>query len=391
MVGCRRAIRPTQSNPTLHLPRLRGTLDVFLAIWKDKAMPSARIIALICTFADLGGGGGLAGDLAFNAPGNILIADQFNNRVVEVAPSGEIVWQFGLGPNDVTSSSPVGVNDALRVGSNTLVTSTGAPPGSEPMCPAGCADDRVLLIDAHGAIIWQYGRFGVAGSGPDELNMPVQASWTPMHTVLIADQANQRIIEVSHDKKILWQYGVTGVAGSGPNHLNAPNSAELLDNGDILIADQSNNRAIEVSRSHKIIKTFTAGGTASAVAFASRLLNGDSLLTDSNNGRIVEVDAQDAVVWSYVIGSGGDGNSSPLPSRALRLKNGETLISDQFNHRVIVVDQAGRIVHQLGTLNLAGYDPNSVQNSLNAPCDAKKIGDYTGLTWSDSLHTVPGP
>ena len=33
----------------------------------------------------------------FNRPGNILIADQFNNRVIEVDPAGHIVWQFGEG------------------------------------------------------------------------------------------------------------------------------------------------------------------------------------------------------------------------------------------------------------------------------------------------------
>src|SRR5258708_14016915 len=33
----------------------------------------------------------------FNAPGNILISDQFNNRVVEVAPDAHIVWTFGSG------------------------------------------------------------------------------------------------------------------------------------------------------------------------------------------------------------------------------------------------------------------------------------------------------
>ncbi len=52
----------------------------------------------------------------FNEPGNILIADQFNNRVVEATPGGNIVWQFGLGPNDFSAKSIIGVNDAQRVG-----------------------------------------------------------------------------------------------------------------------------------------------------------------------------------------------------------------------------------------------------------------------------------
>jgi hypothetical protein len=346
--------------------------------------PIAGIVAL----ATLTGGGATAEGVGFNTPGNTLIADQFNNRVIEVAPSGDIVWQFGLGPLDVTAKSPVGVNDALRVGENTLVSASGASPGSEPLCPRGCADSRVMLIDPNGRIIWQYGRFGVTGAGRDELNTPVQATWTAMHTVLITDQANQRVIEVSRDKKILWQYGTTGVAGAGPDQLNSPNSAQLLDNGDILIADQSNNRAIEVTRSHRIVATFSAGGAVSAVAFASRLPDGDTLLTDSNNSRVVEVDSRDRTVWSYVTAAQAGGSPSPLPTRALRLDNGETLISDQYNHRVITVDPAGRVVRQYGALNTPGYDAKSALHALNAPYDAKRIGDYTGMTWSDSLHTA---
>jgi hypothetical protein len=243
---------------------------------KEIAMAAIGPIAVIVAFATLGAGVSLAEGAGYNAPGNTLIADQFNNRVIEVAPSGAIVWQFGLGPTDVTSTSPVGVNDALRVGENTLVSASGAPPGSESLCPSGCADNRVMLIDPQGKIIWQYGRFGVTGSGHDELNTPVQATWTPMHTILITDQANQRVIEVSRDKKVLWQYGTTGVAGAGIGHLNSPDSAQWLDNGNILIADQSNNRAIEVTRSHRIVATFSAGGTVSAAAFAAERRHSDN-------------------------------------------------------------------------------------------------------------------
>ena len=319
-------------------------------------------------------------DGGFNTPGNILIADQFNNRVIEVNRHGHIVWHFGLGPLDVSANSIIGVNDAQRVGDLTLMAGTGAPAGSEPLCPSGCADNRVILVDRHGHIVWQYGQFGVTGAGPNELNAPVQSTYLPNGHILITDQGNQRVIEVNHAKHIVWQYGTTGVSGIGPNQLNNPNSAELLANGHVLIADENNNRAIEVTRAGTIVHTFTAGGTVSGVAFASRLENQHTLLTDSNNNRIVEVDRHDHVVWQYLTNAGLGSNPNPLPTRAVRLENGDTLISDQFNHRVIEVNRSGAIVLQLGNLNASGYGTTSTQQGLNGPYDAKVIGDFTGLT-----------
>jgi hypothetical protein len=310
-----------------------------------------------------------------------LIADQFNNRVIEVDRAGNILWQFGRGPNDVSAASIIGVNDAQRVGELTLMAGTGAPPATEPACPdAGCADNRVLLVDRSGEIVWQYGQFGVTGHGPNELNTPVQNTYLPNGDVLITDQGNQRVIEVERrSKKIVWQYG-TGVAGSGSNQLNNPNSAELLANGHVLISDENNNRAIEVNKAHQIVATFSAGGTVSGVAFASRLPDGNTLITDSNNNRIVEVDARDKVVWQYFTDTDPSTNAAPLPTRAVRLKDGGTLISDQFNHRVIVVNRSKAIVRSFGNLNVAGFGTRNASQGLNAPYDAKAIGDFTGLT-----------
>jgi hypothetical protein len=323
----------------------------------------------------------IANAARYNQKGNILIADQFNNRVIEVSPAGDILWQFGVGPNDVSAASPIGTNDALRVGGLTLISGTGAPAGTEPNCTNGCADNRVMLVNHAGKIVWQYGVFGVTGSGPDQLNTPVQATVTPQHTFLIADQGNQRIIEVNKKKQIVWQYGTTGVPGSGPDQLNNPNSAEQLDNGDILIADESNNRAIVVDRQKNILATFDIGGKASGVAFASRLPGGDTLITDSNNNRVVEVDGSDKATWKYVTNKQAGSNPNPLPTRGIRLKNGNTIISDQFNHRVIIVNHAKQIVVQYGSLNAPGFGLKSTQQGLNGPYDAKVIGDNTGLTF----------
>lgn len=331
---------------------------------------------------------------AFNEPGNYLIADQFNNRVIEVDPNGSIVWQFGLGPTDFSASSIIGCNDAQRVGSLTLMAGTGTPAGQPeaPSCSSsnGCPDNRVLLVSRSGRIVWQYGQFGVAGSDPGLLNTPVQNTWLPDRHILITDQANERVIEVNLAKQVVWQYGMTGVVGNGFEQLNNPNCAELLENGHILICDENNNRAIEVTRAGNIVWQYGSGDPSvndpvSGVAFASRLPDGHTLITDSNHARIVEIDRNKNVVWEYFTNtdpnSNQRGGTGPLPTRAVRLSNGHTLISDQYNHRVIEVTHDKQIVRTFGKINTLGYNTGSVAGGgLNSPYDAKRIGDYTGLT-----------
>ncbi|HEV2120048.1 MAG TPA: hypothetical protein VGS11_08110 [Candidatus Bathyarchaeia archaeon] len=353
--------------------KMSKTVVIALLCMALAAFPT--MIAVKAAHADEGG---------FNNPGNILITDQFNNRVIEINHSRQIVWQFGLGPNDLTASSILGTNDAERVGDLTLMSGTGIPAGATTNCLNGCFDNRVILVNEAGKIVWQYGTFGVTGSGPNQLNTPVQNTFLPNGHVLITDQGNERIIEVRRsDNAIVWQYGQNGVIGNGENQLNNPNAAELLKNGNILISDENNNRAIEVTHTNpsKIVATFTVQGTASGVAFASRLSNGHTLITDSNNARIVEVDSHDNPVWQYITNTTAGSNPLPLPTRAVRLANGHTLISDQFNDRVIEIMSTINpvIVASYGTINTPGFNPTNA-SVMNAPYSAYVIGDYTGLT-----------
>lgn len=316
---------------------------------------------------------------AFNTAGNILISDQYNNRVLEVNPlTHRVIWRFGNGSSVAGQYSVVGVNDAQRVGFLTLIAGTGVPAGAEPTCPNGCADNRVMLVAPDHKIWWQYGQAGVTGSGPNQLNTPVQNTWLPNGHILITDQGNARVIEVDLNKNIVWQYGKTGVTGDGFNRLNNPNSAELLANGHILIADENNNRVLEVDRHKNVIWSYGCSTCTqlSGAAFASRLPTGNTLITDSNNNRVLEVDGGGNMVWSYSTNTRASSVSNPLPTRAVRLMNGNTLISDQYNMQVIEVDPNKNIVWSQGQIAVAGTG----FDMLNGPYDAKVIGDYTGLT-----------
>lgn len=356
----------------------------------------------------------------YNKKGNILISDQFNNRVIETTPTGEIVWQFGLGPNDFSANSPIGTNDAERVGKYTLIACTGTPAGLIPQAPDGAVDNRVLLVDVAGNIVFQYGVFGQTGPPPNGLlNVPVQTTFVPHRseksksqceckcqcqcfsdsepcldlkeikkgTILITDQGNNRIIQVDFKGNIVWQYPGTN---TNPNdQLSSPNSAEKLKNGNVLIADEGNNRAIEVNLNDQVVKVFTAKTTLGACAFASRLSNGNTLLTDAGNNRIVEVDPNDNIVWQYITNAEYLSIADPAPSKALRLENGNTIIANQFDNQIIEINKGNVIVARYG-LPLAGgagpigdnvgYDTRTIQLGLYSPYGAMIIGDYTGVT-----------
>ncbi len=336
-------------------------------------------------FADLDGwltscAGPVAAD---GGVANTVVADQFNNRVVEVDSQGQIVWTFGNGTSLPGPQSVVAPNDAERLpNGQTLIAGTGTAAGTEPACPAdggGCPDNRVLLVAQDGGIVWEYDDDG-------GLSSPVCSVMLPNGNVLVTDQGNQRVIEVTPQKTIGWQY--MPVAEDGGPALDNPNSAERLANGNTLIADENNNRVIEVDDAGVIEWQYSAtpdAGPLSIVAFASRLPNGNTLITDSGNNRILEVNAAGDVVWSYYTASRStssaaptiDGGSpTPNPTRAVRLATGNTLIADQFNNQVIEVTPAGALVYGYGMLN----DPGAAAGQLNAPYDAKRVGDYTGLT-----------
>jgi hypothetical protein len=330
-----------------------------VAAWKMAACAAAAWA--ICTTQ------AAATSSLFNQPGNILISDQFNNRVIEVTRGGKIAWTFGTGGPTQCTAGPgtiIAPNDVERLANGlTLIAGTGT---------GSCPDNRVIVVNEAGTIVYQYGQAGVAGSGANELNVPVFAIQTANGDYLITDQANNRIIQVDANQNVVYNYG----PASGKGALNSPNSAEVLSDGDILIADESNNRVLEINpaQSNDIVFLFRRG--LNTVGFASRLPNGDTLIADSGNNRIIEINATKQAVFKYHTNLSAKSNANPNPTGALRLADGTTLIADQFNNRVFIISPQKHIIFQYGQTNVVGDGPNQ----LNAPYSAMSIGDYTGVT-----------
>jgi len=322
--------------------------------------------------------------------GNLLIADQYNNRVIEITRQGDVVWSFGDGTSVPGAWSVVAPNDAERLpNGETLISGTGAPAGAEPSCPAdggGCPDNRVLIVnDKSGEIVWQYGADGgVGGSGPGQLSGPATAVLVPTSSgdhILITDQGNARVLEVDRSsKKVTWQF--PPASPTSAQTLVAPNSVERLPSGNTLITDQGGDRVLEVSPAGDVVWQYPEVLDVAALdtpAFASRLPSGNTLITDSNNNRVLEVDKARPgnIVWSYRTASRTSAGN-PVPTRAVRLQNGHTLVTETLDDQVIEIDGTPEhhVVYWHGRLGGAGSGPGE----LDQPYDAKVIGDYTGLT-----------
>jgi hypothetical protein len=221
----------------------------------------------------------------FSTPGNLLIADTLNNRVIEVhRQTHQIVWSYGSGNSSLCdtagNNSVIGPTFAMRLpDNNTLIVAAGILPGTSEDLPDGCPDSRVIVVDPAGSIIWSFGGQNnetdggqnnqTNGGGQNAtLDMPLTAVVLPNGNILIADAGNNRIIEVDRDTfQVVYSFPPEDTDGGNESllTLNVPSSAMYTTSGAILIADTGNNRVLLVHRGVITNETDTDGnGTITA-------------------------------------------------------------------------------------------------------------------------------
>jgi outer membrane protein assembly factor BamB len=140
--------------------------------------------------------------------GDILMSFISSDRIALLSPTGKVIW-------NVAAPDLYGgyVSDAqLLPDGNVLVAGYGKP------------GVLVIFNPQSGKVVWQYR----VTSGPGELNHPSLALPLPNGNILLNDDRNDRVIVIDpKTNKIVWQYGTTGVAGSGPNQLNVPDGVDV--------------------------------------------------------------------------------------------------------------------------------------------------------------------
>jgi len=189
------------------------------------------------------------------ANGNTLVTATDSNRVFEVTPRGDVVWEMRSGLNYP--------NEAYRLANgNTLITQKNS--------------DRVTEVNTDRNIVWSY----TCLAGPHNGTRLANGNTT------ICDSDLDRVIEVDSSGTIVWQYA-TG--------LDWARCVQRLPNGNTLITDSQHNRVIEVDSAGNIKWTLSSG--LSMPYQATRLDNGNTVV--STGKRVIEVDSARTIVWQY--------------------------------------------------------------------------------------------
>ena len=279
-------------------------------------------------------------------PGDLLIADRGNNRLLELDPAGRVVWQFPR-PGDLhagqTFKSP---DDAFFDSSGQFVVATQE-------------DDFVIsVIDVRRhRIVYRYGRPGVPGATPNRLNNPDDAIPMGGGTILSADIKNCRLIILhppSHAP--VRQLGSTGLClHNPPLSFASPNGAFPTSSGATVVTEISGNWIDLLAPSGKLISAAHPPGF-SYPSDTNEVKPGLLLSADYvHPGTIEMFDLHGRLKWRY---APKGRRALDKPSLALPLPNGDVLANDDDNNRVIVVNpRTNQIVWQYGHTGRPGRGP----------------------------------
>lgn len=308
-------------------------------------------------------------------PGDVLIADKANNRLLVVTPQGQIVWSFPR-PGD------------LRTGQTFLVPDDAFFTYDGRQILATEEDDFVIsLIDmGSGQIVYRYGHPGIPGSTPGYVYNPDDAISLRDGRIVSADIKNCRLIELQPPlQHPLAQIATTGACFHGPPAaLSSPNGAFPLSDGGTVVTEIGGQWIDVFNRSGEVTAATNPPGF-SYPSDTNEVRPGVYLTVDyAQPGTIMELTATGKVLWRFSPSGPDELNH---PSLALPLPNGDVLANDDYNDRVIVVDpRNNRIVWQYGHTGVAGTSPGY----LNIPDGVDLAPPYSLSERFPQVRGLPG-
>jgi hypothetical protein len=275
-------------------------------------------------------------------PGNLLIADRGNDRLLDISPLGQTVWHYSQAASALTP---------------------GVFPDYAFFTPSGreivITEDGYSVIDVFdvdpGQIVFSYGRFAHAGSDANHLFDPSAALRVANGQILAADLGNCRVVVITPDHHhVTRQIGTTGrCAHDPPTSFEDPTTAFPTTGGGIVVNEQRDGYADLLNAAGALIRAVRIPGFHHPSSTAEVSSNVLISVDHTHPGAVETFSTTGKLLWRYDPKSGN--GELDDPTVAFELPGGDVLVSDERDDRVIVIDpHTNAIVWQYGHDHKAG-------------------------------------
>jgi hypothetical protein len=280
-------------------------------------------------------------------PGDLMIADRGNNRILVVDAAGHIVFNYPQ-PGD---------RGHLFYDDDTFVE-----PGGEWVIANEEDNHAIVEVNLRNrSMKILFGHPGEPGSDSTHVNTPDDAYMLADGTFTVADASNCRILFI-RAHRIIRSYGTPEVCRhEPPRHFTPVNGDTPVPGGGVMVSEVQGDWIDEIGPEGRLLWARKA-----PVGYPSDpqpLPGGRVLLADySNPGHVLIINRQGKVLWRYGPATGY--GRLDQPSLAMALPNGNVVVNDDYRHRVLVIDpRTDKIVWKYGHTDIPGTRPGH----LNTP------------------------
>lgn len=353
---------------------------------------------MISTFAGTGqntfsGDGGPAvlatlnqpSELAFDAAGNLLIADTSNHSIRKVDLNGMITTFAGVGTQSAGGDAGPANQAGLNMPQGVAIDSS----GNVYISDTGNNKIRIVTTDGIISVLAGVGYTGYGGDQGDPLravfNLPTSLAVDSLGQLYIVDSRNYRVRVIKANGQIVSfaGTGTPGAEGDGGVAMSAnvtPAGMFVNATNDVLIADGTNNRVRIVTSADGVINTILGNGISSYNP-QYLTMNGDFLYVSDGTAQRVRSYQFSTGVIATVAGTGssgflGDGMAAYAalisnPRGMAFDKQGNMYFADSGNHRIREIDTSGNIntIAGTGAATSTGDGGTALTATLNQPVD----------------------
>jgi outer membrane protein assembly factor BamB len=298
----------------------------------------------------------------------LLIADRGNNRLLLLNDAGRIIWRYPSASAPPPAGGFYFPDDAFFIRRGSAIISNQEE-----------NETVVEIAYPSGRVVWSYGHPRVAGFRPGYLNNPDDAYLLRDGTIAVADPKNCRVLVLSRAGKVVHQIGTVGSCEHHPpTMLGSPNGDTPLADGNLLISEINGSWIDEYTRTGRL--RWSAQLPIGYPSDPQQIAKDRYLVADYEHpGAIVVFDRAGKILWTWRPMSGPD--ELDRPSLVELLPSGAYLLNDDYRNRLVAVDPTtGAMVWQYGKVDVAGTAPGL----LNTP-DGFDVLRANGVTPTHSM------